>query len=139
MLWEFTSDDMGYTIPQPTMGQLAGGSWVAMIPNGYDSTEQEGKLVVLDLKQGTPISVLQTNASFSGKLNGLSTPVPVDLDGDRKTDLLYAGDLLGNLWRFDVRSSDSTARIGQLGSSMPPASIPLAPPAIGNPLPHAPW
>ena len=107
VLWEFTSDDMGYTIPQPTMGQLAGGSWVAMIPNGYDSTEQEGKLVVLDLKQGTPISVLQTNASFSGKLNGLSTPVPVDLNGDRKTDLLYAGDLLGNLWRFDVRSSDS--------------------------------
>lgn len=108
VLWEFTSADMGYTIPQPTMGQLADDSWVALIPNGYDSTEQEGKLVVLDLEDGSPINVLQTNASLSGKLNGLSTPVPVDLDGDRKTDLLYAGDLLGNLWRFDVRSSDST-------------------------------
>lgn len=108
VLWEFTSADMGYTIPQPTMGQLADDSWVALIPNGYDSTEQEGKLVVLDLANGSPVNVLQTNASLSGKLNGLSTPVPVDLDGDRKTDLLYAGDLLGNLWRFDVRSSDST-------------------------------
>jgi type IV pilus assembly protein PilY1 len=108
VLWEFTSADMGYTIPQPTMGQLADDSWVALIPNGYDSTEQEGKLVVLDLEDGSPVNVLQTNASLSGKLNGLSTPVPVDLDGDRKTDLLYAGDLLGNLWRFDVRSSDST-------------------------------
>lgn len=108
VLWEFTSADMGYTIPQPTMGQLADNSWVALIPNGYDSAEQEGKLVVLDLKDGSPVNVLQTNASLSGKLNGLSTPVPVDLDGDRKTDLLYAGDLLGNLWRFDVRSSDST-------------------------------
>lgn len=107
VLWEFTSADMGYTIPQPTMGQLADDSWVALIPNGYDSTEQEGKLVVLDLENGSPVNVLQTNASLSGKLNGLSTPVPVDLDGDRKTDLLYAGDLLGNLWRFDVRSSDS--------------------------------
>jgi type IV pilus assembly protein PilY1 len=107
VLWEFTSADMGYTIPQPTMGQLADDSWVALIPNGYDSTEQEGKLVVLDLEDGSPVNVLHTNASLSGKLNGLSTPVPVDLDGDRKTDLLYAGDLLGNLWRFDVRSSDS--------------------------------
>lgn len=107
VLWEFTSADMGYTIPQPTMGQLAGDSWVALIPNGYDSTEQEGKLVVLSLEDGSPVNVLQTNASLSGKLNGLSTPVPVDLDGDRKTDLLYAGDLLGNLWRFDVRSSDN--------------------------------
>jgi type IV pilus assembly protein PilY1 len=107
VLWEFTSADMGYTIPQPTMGQLAGDSWAALIPNGYGSAEQEGKLVVLDLEKGTPLSVLHTNASMIGKLNGLSTPVPVDLDGDRKTDLLYAGDLLGNIWRFDVRSSDS--------------------------------
>lgn len=137
VLWEFTSADMGYTIPQPTMGQLADNSWVALIPNGYDSAEQEGKLVVLDLKDGSAVNVLQTNASLSGKLNGLSTPVPVDLDGDRKTDLLYAGDLLGNLWRFDVRSSDSTDWSTRLiYTACVDATCSLA---TGNRLRRAPW
>ncbi len=35
--------------------------------------------------------------------NGLSTPRPVDIDGDGVVDLIYAGDQKGNLWRFDVR------------------------------------
>lgn len=34
--------------------------------------------------------------------NGLSTPRPVDVDGDGRVDYFYAGDLNGNLWRFDV-------------------------------------
>lgn len=38
-------------------------------------------------------------------LNGLSTPTPVDLNGDGKVDTVYAGDLNGNLWRFDLSST----------------------------------
>jgi len=34
--------------------------------------------------------------------NGLSTPFPVDLTGDGKVDVVYAGDLNGNMWKFDV-------------------------------------
>jgi type IV pilus assembly protein PilY1 len=36
------------------------------------------------------------------KPNGLSTPVVVDIDNDFKADYVYAGDLFGNLWKFDV-------------------------------------
>jgi type IV pilus assembly protein PilY1 len=45
--------------------------------------------------------VIDTDLDFS---NGLSTPRPVDVDGDGNVDLIYAGDIKGNLWRFDVRN-----------------------------------
>jgi hypothetical protein len=34
--------------------------------------------------------------------NGLSTPRPVDINDDGSVDLVYAGDIQGNLWRFDL-------------------------------------
>ena len=40
--------------------------------------------------------------------NGLSTPAPIDIDGNGTIDLIYAGDLLGNMWSFDVSSSNNT-------------------------------
>ena len=33
---------------------------------------------------------------------------PADLDGDHITDYVYAGDLLGNLWRFDLTGGTET-------------------------------
>lgn len=34
--------------------------------------------------------------------NGMSTPNPVDEDGDGAVDRVYVGDINGNLWRFDL-------------------------------------
>ena len=41
------------------------------------------------------------------KVNGLGEVFPVDLDGDFITDYIYAGDLRGNMWRFDLTSASS--------------------------------
>jgi type IV pilus assembly protein PilY1 len=38
--------------------------------------------------------------------NGLSTPVFVDRDGDSDVDVAYAGDLFGNMWKFDLSNPD---------------------------------
>jgi type IV pilus assembly protein PilY1 len=38
--------------------------------------------------------------------NGLSTPAPVDIDGDNIVDYIYAGDLQGNVWKFDVTGEE---------------------------------
>ncbi|GAB3685992.1 PilC/PilY family type IV pilus protein [Salinisphaera aquimarina] len=38
------------------------------------------------------------------KKNGLGEVFPVDLDGDFITDYIYAGDLQGNVWKFDLTS-----------------------------------
>ena len=108
ILWEYSSNDLGYSIPQPTLGQLAGGDWVALIPNGYNSNSQKAKLLLLNVADGSERSIMNTNAGSSSYPNGLSTPIPIDIDGDYKIDYAYAGDLLGNLWRFDLRAAQAS-------------------------------
>ncbi|MBL8253965.1 MAG: hypothetical protein JNJ76_10215, partial [Candidatus Competibacter sp.] len=49
---------------------------------------------------------LDTGAGSTTTPNGLSTPVMIDPDGDQVVDFAYAGDLYGNLWRFDLRDSN---------------------------------
>src|SRR5438270_12252212 len=48
------------------------------------------------------IYYLSTHTAGSG--NGIAFAAPVDLDGDHITDSVYAGDLHGSLWRFDLTS-----------------------------------
>lgn len=105
VLWEFTSDDdsnMGVAIPQPRIGRMYDGSWVAIIANGYNSGGN-ATLFILDLETGAKLKEFDTGV---GGDNGLSTPLPVDVDNDRIVDYIYAGDLRGNMWKFDVTSGD---------------------------------
>jgi type IV pilus assembly protein PilY1 len=47
-----------------------------------------------------------TPATYTpGTPNGLATPVSVDTNGDGQVDYVYAGDLVGNLWKFDLTSA----------------------------------
>jgi Tfp pilus tip-associated adhesin PilY1 len=41
-----------------------------------------------------------------GRANGIAYTTPADLDGDNTVDYVYAGDLFGNIWRFDLTSSN---------------------------------
>jgi type IV pilus assembly protein PilY1 len=105
VMWEFSSaqdGDMGYSYPQPTIARTAAG-WVAVVANGYNSGNGKAVLFLLDLEDGSVLRKLDTGVAGD---NGLSSPIPVDVDGDRITDLVYAGDLKGNLWKFDLRSAD---------------------------------
>ncbi|MCX7062539.1 MAG: PilC/PilY family type IV pilus protein [Gammaproteobacteria bacterium] len=107
VLWEFTpsSDaDVGFSYPQASIARMANGQWVALIGNGYNSTAGKAVLYVVDLDDGAIIRKFDTLVAGD---NGMSTPIPVDVDGDRITDLIYAGDLKGNLWKIDVRDSNA--------------------------------
>ncbi|MFT6579284.1 MAG: type IV pilus assembly protein PilY1 [Zhongshania sp.] len=106
LLWEFATasdatDKLGVAMSQPAIARVAaGGKWVAIFGNGYGAGDKL-KLFVVDLKTGALIKAIDTG--ISGADNGLATPVPVDVDNDRITDFVYAGDLKGNLWKFDLR------------------------------------
>ncbi|SMP63946.1 type IV pilus assembly protein PilY1 [Desulfonatronum zhilinae] len=111
VLWEFTHPDLGYSIGQPTIARLDTGDWVAIFGNGYGSSNHRAKLFILNLATGgkpgsiidqNPI-ILDTKVGAEGSQNGLSTPIPVDINNDRITDFVYAGDLHGNLWKIDLR------------------------------------
>ncbi len=109
VLWEYPSrgtsdDDIGYTFSQAFIvrSHAAAYEWVIIFGNGYDSANAKAILFVLDLN-GSVIRKIDTG---EGTCNGLSTPSLVDVDGDRKVDYVYAGDLRGNLWKFDLTDSD---------------------------------
>lgn len=110
VLWEFTDENMGYTIGQPTIARLHNGDWVALFGNGYDSDSHTAQLIMLDLATGEHVngSPFDTGAGDADDPNGLSSPLPIDTTGDRITEHVYAGDLHGNLWRFDFDSGNTS-------------------------------
>ena len=113
--WEFTHPELGYTFSKPTIAMMNNGKFAAIFGNGY-SAEGAGsctaKLFIVFLEggldgvwtSGTDYLILDTGSgsTTTGDCNGLSTPAVVDLDRDRDADRVYAGDLKGNLWAFDL-------------------------------------
>ncbi|MDP2326385.1 MAG: PilC/PilY family type IV pilus protein, partial [Gammaproteobacteria bacterium] len=96
VLWEFTSANdskMGDAIPQATIARMYNGKWAAIVSNGYNSSTGNAVLFVIDLETGVKIKEFDTGV---GSDNGLASATPVDVDGDRITDYIYAGDLKGN-------------------------------------------
>ncbi|MDH0959811.1 PilC/PilY family type IV pilus protein [Pseudomonas chengduensis] len=110
VLWEFsTAPDathkLGVAMSNPVISRLASGDWVAIFGNGYDSGDNV-KLFVVRLSDGQLLRAIDTGISGAG--NGLATPLPVDTNNDRITDVVYAGDLLGNMWKFDLTNTNSS-------------------------------
>jgi type IV pilus assembly protein PilY1 len=114
-LWEFSSDDdddFGYSYSEPTIVMMANGEWAVIVGNGYNNTgDGNAKLFILFIDEGVDGTwssgdyvEIDTGigADSLGVPNGLSTPRAVDLDGDKVVDRVYAGDLQGNMWAFDV-------------------------------------
>lgn len=107
-LWEFTNAndvDLGYTLAQPAIGKMNNGKWAVIVGNGYNSSSDKAVLFILDAENGTVIKKIDTGAVGA---NGLSAPAVADLNGDHKIDVIYAGDLQGNLWKFDVSAGSES-------------------------------
>lgn len=129
VLWEFKGNttaqqnDMGFVLGTVTVARFADGNYWAVFGNGYESTN--GKAVLFMVRADDPTTV--KTIDVGGTSNGLSTPLLVDTNGDRIVDLIYAGDLKGNAWKFDVTATNSSS----WGSAYtttgggPPAPAPL--------------
>jgi Tfp pilus tip-associated adhesin PilY1 len=118
--WEFSDAndaDMGYTFSQPLIVKTNNGRWSVIIGNGYNNSEDDGTksssghavLFVLDAETGAVTAKIDTGSGSTGTPNGLSGPIAVDTTGDSIADVVYAGDLNGNMWKFDLSSSSAGA------------------------------
>ncbi len=110
VLWEFTStddSDLGLTYAQPTIIRLNNGDAGVIVGNGYNNTGSgRAKLFILDAENGDLIRKIDTGVGTVADPNGLSTPAVVDIDGNGTADYAYAGDLRGNVWKFDLTDDD---------------------------------
>lgn len=113
--------------------RMNNGRWAVVMGNGYNSANQRPVLLVqylddTDKKLVRIQATTDTTGSGNAKDNGLASPALVDLDGDGKTDVVYAGDNLGNLWKFDLTSTDETqwkVAFGGTGYNTPGSGKPL--------------
>ncbi|MCU7938918.1 MAG: hypothetical protein KZQ64_12320 [gamma proteobacterium symbiont of Bathyaustriella thionipta] len=140
VLWEFNDSDdadLGYTYSRPVIARLQDGNWYAIFGNGYNNTETRnmdslpdtsvsttGHAVLYLLKMsgptghnnrwvlGTDYYKLDTGRGDTTTPNGLATVSTLDLDRDQVVDAIYAGDLQGNLWRFDLLDGDTNINSG---------------------------
>ena len=126
--WEFTEandSDIGNIVGrtnirlngQPTQtGYMANGKWAAIYGNGYNSATGKAALFILfadgpatgtnTWTSGTHYIKIPVGTAGDGPDNGLAAPTAVDTDNDGKIDRIYAGDLKGNVWKFDVSNAD---------------------------------
>ena len=109
VLWEVNSQtdtDMGYVLGKPVIVPTDNGRWVAIFGNGYNSVNGDPVLFIVDVATGAIIRKLAPVDGDDINPNGLGNVSALDTDGDGLADTVYGGDLLGNVWKFDI--SDAT-------------------------------
>ncbi len=138
--WEFTDSDdadLGYTFSKPSLVRLANGKWGVIVGNGMNATESDGNasttgngvIFILDAETGAVIKKLDTKQGTGedpkglSRSNGIIGTAVVDEDGDFIVDRLYAGDLFGNIWSFDLSSTNPSTWASQYGSSSSPQPL----------------
>ncbi len=121
--WEFTDQDdpdLGYVEGNVTVGKIYTSStqsqWAVIFGNGYNNSQADGyasttgKAYLFVLLPGLFTGTWTLNTNYfkipvgSGTVsspNGLSSPYLVDVNGDYIVEYAYAGDLQGNMWKFN--------------------------------------
>ena len=143
-LWEFCHDsticaisdtDMGLSYSNPVITKRPSDSkWVVLVTSGYNNVSPgtgRGYLFVLDALTGAVLEKVDTGAGNTTTPSGLGRiAVWADSANVNNTGrFVYAGDLRGNLWRFDLTVSPTAVlKIAELkDSSGRPQSITTKP------------
>ncbi|WP_434777194.1 pilus assembly protein [Neisseria sp. Ec49-e6-T10] len=126
--WSFKKDDpiwkhLGNTYGKPAIGRFHNGQWGAVFGNGWctdtdaangncsiDGLSGEAGIYVMSIgSSGTPeFEFIGTGVGSSTDRNGIAYTTPVDIDDDNTIDFVYAGDIKGNLWRFNLNRQNTS-------------------------------
>jgi type IV pilus assembly protein PilY1 len=99
---------MGSFLGKPVIARLNNGRWGILVGYGYNNSSHASGLLVFDIENGETIVKLQTSAGTASNPNAMSELNVIDLNADGNVDYVYGGDLLGNVWKFDLSSSQSS-------------------------------
>ncbi|RYY73168.1 MAG: hypothetical protein EOO52_18930 [Gammaproteobacteria bacterium] len=137
--------DLGYNNGKifivPTAAASGSSSWSVIFGNGGNSTNGYAKMVAINLESSST-TVIDTKAKMStGDLlaNGLSG-VSLIPNGDGIYTYAYAGDFMGNMWKFDLTATSSTSwkvAYGTTSAPLPLVTV-IDPSGVAQPITAAP-
>ena len=100
---------LGNTFGTPLIRRLHDGNWAVIFGNGFHSASGKAGVFIVRVDATTgdrSLRFLDTGSGSVLRRNGIAEVTSIDLDDDDIVDFLYAGDLQGNVWRFDLTSAD---------------------------------
>lgn len=134
-LWNFTvaeNVNVGYTYGAPVVTKLANDTWVVVVTSGYNNIPEgsnylaadgKGYVFVLKMDDGTVLKKFPTGAGSASSPSGLAklNVMVTDFNADNRATGAYGGDLLGNMWHFNLDAADGTAarNLVAFGSTKP--------------------
>ncbi len=147
-LWETCADktvctgdnnepEMGQTFGNPVTGTWkdAGGTvkWVVFVTSGYNNIPGtdgvaaagtgKGYLMVLDIETGKVLAKTSTGSGDTTTPSGLAriTATSADPINDPMVTYIYGGDILGQMWRFDLtkQGAPTVIKMGDAGTLQP--------------------
>lgn len=121
-LWEFCNTgcavndaDLGYTYGNAVIGKMPtgnanAGKWTVTVTSGYNNVSAgtgQGYLYVLNALTGAILEKVTTGVGDSTTPSGLAkiSALTVNGDIDASADAIFGGDLLGNLWKFNLKTN----------------------------------
>ena len=155
LLWQRTLTDAGESWSTPVIARVDLGATVTqnadkavvVVGGGYDTVHDTSAhpasadgagagIHMLDLVSGATLWRAGPDASADLQLTTMTRAIPnqvrvIDLNGDRLADRMYASDLGGQIWRFDITNGEAAAtlvaggviaRLGAEGAASPTAA-----------------
>jgi type IV pilus assembly protein PilY1 len=108
--WEFSNVNLGYSFGTPLIVKTTAG-WRVVVSSGYGNVtggpngngDGRGRVWVLDPANGTVLATFDTAVGSTSNPAGLAhLSKPANIAPDADVRYVYGGDLLGNVWRFDI-------------------------------------
>ncbi|KUM04365.1 hypothetical protein KIF53_19790 [Chromobacterium subtsugae] len=113
-LWEFSDSGLGYTYGRPSIARVnATPGFAVMFGNGYASSGNHAIFYAVNPQTGATLAKIDLCSSVPAACNssapqGLSEVVAINSSGNAgaAVDMVYAGDLQGNVWAINIGSSN---------------------------------
>ena len=130
-------DDLGFAAGKVFVLPTQDGSWMALFGNGNNSVNGYSKLIAINIAAPSTYEIIDTKAKiFSTTENGLGG-LAVLPDGTGVVSYVYAGDIDGNMWKFDLSSSSKSSWDSAYNSGSTPLPLVRAIDSLGASQPIA--
>ncbi|MFT4257215.1 MAG: PilC/PilY family type IV pilus protein [Pseudoxanthomonas sp.] len=120
VLWEVTettgtAGNMGKILGQPFIAKLNNGVTALVTGNGINSSNGCPVLLIYNVTTGALIKQISADDDYCGTgttyttTNGLNAPTGWDDDSSGTVDYVYAADLQGHIWKFDLSATSTSS------------------------------